>query len=275
MSFKKFRLNIFTVLIIAASLSILFRAINIVTYKNDKAIAVSAAEDAKVHDAAGEKTPEITPEEIKKSIGDTQKALGDKPEEVAKEAAVEAAKEKTEGPDSVKPPSGEAAPADTSGDERSFSASELDVLQSLSKRRAELDAREKKIAEREALTAAAGQEIDKKIAELNQLKGDIQKLLGQQQTMEEDRIKSLVTIYENMKPKEAATIFNTLDMDVLLNVIGRMNERKSSPILAAMDPEKARIVTIRLAEQRKLPSAPGNDKANAPSAPPAGGGSPQ
>lgn len=74
--------------------------------------------------------------------------------------------------------------------------------------------------------------------------------------MEEDRITSLVKIYEGMKPKEAATIFNTLDMDVLLSVISRMSERKSSPVLAAMAPDKARLVTIRLAAQRKLPDMP-------------------
>ena len=87
--------------------------------------------------------------------------------------------------------------------------------------------------------------------------------------MEEERLTSLVKIYENMKPKEAATIFNTLDLDVLLAVVGRMNERKTSPILAAMDPDKARIVTIKLAEQRKLPQAApdSSDKKPAPTKP--------
>jgi flagellar motility protein MotE (MotC chaperone) len=137
-----------------------------------------------------------------------------------------------------------------------FSASELEVLQSLSRRRAELDARERKIEQREALLTAAGQEVDHKIAELNRLKGEIEELLGKQQKMEEERLASLVKIYENMKPKEAAVIFNTLDLDVLLAIIGRMNERKATLIFQEMDPEKARIVTIRLSEQRKLPPAP-------------------
>ena len=85
------------------------------------------------------------------------------------------------------------------------------------------------------------------------MQGELKSLLGQQEKMEEDRIVSLVRIYEGMKPKEAATIFNTLEMDILLTVIGRMSERKSGPILASMDPEKARIVTTRLAMQRRLP----------------------
>ena len=56
-----------------------------------------------------------------------------------------------------------------------------------------------------------------------------------------------------MKAKDAARIFNTLDVDVLLNVISRMSERKSAPILAEMDADRARTVTILLAQQRQVP----------------------
>jgi flagellar motility protein MotE (MotC chaperone) len=59
-----------------------------------------------------------------------------------------------------------------------------------------------------------------------------------------------------MNPKDAAKIFNSLDMDVLLQVITKMSERKSAPIIAAMDEERARDVTILLAEQNKLPDLP-------------------
>ena len=139
---------------------------------------------------------------------------------------------------------------------RAFSDAEIEVLQSLSKRRDELDRRERELGQRQALLDAAGQEIDQKVAELGSLRKELETLLGQQQTMQEERIKSLVKIYEGMKPKEAARIFDTLEMDVLLTVIGRMSERKTAPIFASMDPEKARTLTIKLAEQRKLPELP-------------------
>ena len=57
-----------------------------------------------------------------------------------------------------------------------------------------------------------------------------------------------------MKPKDAARIFNTLDLDVLLNVVSRMSERKSAPVIASMDPERARTLTIMLMEQKALPT---------------------
>ena len=59
-----------------------------------------------------------------------------------------------------------------------------------------------------------------------------------------------------MKAKDAANIFNTLDMDILISVMGRMSERKLAPILAEMNPDRARSVTIFLAEQKSLPTLP-------------------
>ena len=102
----------------------------------------------------------------------------------------------------------------------------------------------------------AEQEVDRKISELASLRAELEKLLDQQETLQEDRLRRMVKIYESMKPKEAAAIFNTLDMDVLLSVLGRMSERKSAPIFASMNPQRAQEVTIRLVEQKKLPELP-------------------
>ncbi|MBI3441939.1 MAG: hypothetical protein HY052_09125 [Proteobacteria bacterium] len=157
-------------------------------------------------------------------------------------------------------------PASPMYGEHAYSAAELDVLQSLSKRRDELDKREQQMGQHEALLKVAEGEVDRKIAELNKIKKELVDLLNKQQTIQDERINSLVKIYESMKPKEAARIFDTLEMDVLLSVIGKMKENKSSPILANMDPEKARSVTIKLSEQHKLPDLPPDAKKAKPPA---------
>jgi len=58
-----------------------------------------------------------------------------------------------------------------------------------------------------------------------------------------------------MKPKDAARVFDTLDMPILLDVLQRMKERLAAPILANMDPERAKSVTVELAQRRQLPIA--------------------
>jgi flagellar motility protein MotE (MotC chaperone) len=234
--------NIFSLLAIIAVVALVFRLANIgKTDGNDSSSPViasaSAVEDPKKEPA------EAVPEE---NLKDPEKAKPEPEEKPAGEKAADAEP---------------ATPAPMLDEPRAFSTAEIEVLQSLSKRRDALDQREKQMAEREALLTAAEQEVDKKISELKNMRDELKSLLGQQEKMEEERIVSLVRIYEGMKPKEAATIFNTLDMDILLAVIGRMSERKSGPILASMDPEKARTVTTRLAMQRRLPELNAPDKA--------------
>lgn len=145
---------------------------------------------------------------------------------------------------------------DFSDDEFEYSTITREVFEDMAARRKQLDQREKELMTREALLRAAEQEIDRKYQELTTLRHEIEGLLEQQSDEEKARIQSLVKIYETMKPKEAARIFDTLDLDVLVAVMSRMSERRLSPILANMNPERARTITIMLAEEKQLPELP-------------------
>jgi flagellar motility protein MotE (MotC chaperone) len=133
------------------------------------------------------------------------------------------------------------------------SASELDVLQSLAKRRDELADRERKLDMRETMLKAAEKRVDQKVARLASIEDKIQKLVHQNDQAEDARIHSLVKVYESMKPKDAARIFEKLDRTVLLDVAEGMRESKMAPILAAMDPAAAQAVTVELATRHQLP----------------------
>jgi flagellar motility protein MotE (MotC chaperone) len=178
-------------------------------------------------------------------------AQADEPEtqasaqEAAEEEAIDAAEE------------GEVIDWQDAGDgAMELSGVTMELFEDLSARRQELDAREQQLIAREALMQAAEQELDQKYRELQILKGQLESLLKEQSEEEEARIQSLVKIYEGMKSGDAARIFNTLDIDILVQVMSRMSERKLSPILADMSPERARAVTIILAQQKQLPSLP-------------------
>lgn len=133
-----------------------------------------------------------------------------------------------------------------------YSDSEIELLQSLAARRNALEMREAVLAEREALIAAAEKRMDEKLAELKAVEAQIQAALGARQATDE-QMASLVKIYETMKPKDAARIFDQLDFAILVEVVGRMREMKSASVLAAMDPEKAKLVTVALAARADQP----------------------
>ena len=137
-----------------------------------------------------------------------------------------------------------------------FSRSEILILQELSQRRKTLDRRERQIARREGLLQAAELKLVTKQGELKKIRQEIKSLLGAADEKEKARLRNLVKIYESMKPKDAARIFNELDMTVLMGVVAKMSVRKVAMIISAMEVKKARVVTRELAEQKKPFSLP-------------------
>lgn len=133
-----------------------------------------------------------------------------------------------------------------------FSKSEMVVLESLSARRAELDRRAKTLDTREQLLNAAEKRVEERIAELKEIESRINARIGEQDTENEGRLAGVVYMYETMKPKDAARIFERLDMGVLIEVAKRMQPRKMSAVLAQMDPVAAQDLTVELALGEKL-----------------------
>jgi flagellar motility protein MotE (MotC chaperone) len=147
--------------------------------------------------------------------------------------------------------------SDPANDPTLFTQNEIDLLQSLAERRELIEKQTQEMTVRQGLLQAAEQRIDKKIQEMKTLQAAIDALIQKHDEQEEARVQSLVKIYENMKPKDAGRIFETLDIDTLLLVAERMKERKLSPIMAAITPDKARELTDKIATARKLPGAGG------------------
>ncbi|PZQ48461.1 MAG: flagellar protein FlbB [Micavibrio aeruginosavorus] len=199
-----------------------------------------------IETAAGETAPPPSSDALKDSSA---------PPDIEPPAATASGKPEIEAPSLGDPP----AKSDWKGADdvdEEYSDVKMELFSDLSKRRKDLDSKEKELVMREALLKAGQAELEQKYKELTTIKSDIEELLKKQTEQEDQRIASLVKIYEGMKAKDAARIFNSLEMDVLLQVMTKMSERKSAPILAAMDPDKARNVTVMLSEQNKLPDLP-------------------
>ncbi|HAM46755.1 MAG TPA: hypothetical protein DCO73_03350, partial [Alphaproteobacteria bacterium] len=150
-----------------------------------------------------------------------------------------------------------AAPAAELGDAGELSESEVQLLQRLSDRREELEAQARELDTQRTLLVAAEKRVAQRIAKLEELESTVSGLIEQFDTQEEARMSKLVEVYQNMKAKSAARIFNELDMHVLLAVAMRMNENKMAEVLGKMDPKAAQELTIEMARQRQLPETAG------------------
>jgi flagellar motility protein MotE (MotC chaperone) len=129
------------------------------------------------------------------------------------------------------------------------SPAERAILERLGERRQELDARARELEIRENLVKSAEKKLD---GRANEIKGMESQLTGAQQKKDEEaaaRLKGLVTMYENMKAKDAAKIFDRLEMPVLIAVVSQINPRRMADIMAQMQTDTAERLTVELASR--------------------------
>jgi flagellar motility protein MotE (MotC chaperone) len=160
-------------------------------------------------------------------------------------------------------------------DDQVASASEVDVMNDLSKRRRELDARDTQLTTQANMIAATEARVDAKIAQLKQLQDKINALLGQRDQAQKDQIASLVKTYSTMG-KKAGPIFAGLPDEVAVPVAQAMKSDDLATIMGAMPADAAQKLTVKLANRLTLPQtadaaapAPAPQAAQAAAKPPA------
>jgi flagellar motility protein MotE (MotC chaperone) len=139
-----------------------------------------------------------------------------------------------------------------------LSQSEVQVLQALGTRRAELEARGEAMQTRDGLMLAAEQRLSERVAELRALETHVNDLLGQLDETQEERLTALVDVYQRMRAKDAATVFDGLENDVLVQVASRMRRPNLAEVMGRMEPARARELTQLLADRARPPTS-GNE----------------
>jgi flagellar motility protein MotE (MotC chaperone) len=129
------------------------------------------------------------------------------------------------------------------------SASERAILERLQARRQELEARAREIDIRESLLKAAEKRVESRVEELKAVEARVSTATTQKTDADAARFKGIITMYEAMKPKDAARVFDRLDISVLFEIASQIAPRKMSDILGLMAPEAAERLTIEMAKR--------------------------
>ena len=129
------------------------------------------------------------------------------------------------------------------------SPSERAILERLQSRRQELEARAREIDIRESLLKSAEKRIESRVEELKAVESRIGTATEQKTEADTARFKGIITMYEGMKPKDAAKVFDRLEMSVLFEIASQIAPRKMSDILGLMSPEAAERLTIEMAHR--------------------------
>jgi flagellar motility protein MotE (MotC chaperone) len=123
------------------------------------------------------------------------------------------------------------------------------ILERLQERRQELDTRARELDIRESLMQAAEKRMEGQLAEIKETEARITVATQQKDDAQAARFKGLVAMYENMKPRDAAKIFDRLEIGVLIEVASKIEPRKMADIMAQMSPDTAQRLTVELASR--------------------------
>lgn len=123
----------------------------------------------------------------------------------------------------------------------------MPLLESLKARETRVRKRESEIDMRMQALSVAEQEIDEKLAALEEAERTLRATLALAQTAAEDDLTRLTDVYANMKPKQAAALFEQMDPEFSAGFLGRMKPNVAAAIMAGMKPETAYLVSVIVA----------------------------
>lgn len=111
--------------------------------------------------------------------------------------------------------------------------------QDLTRREEELDLRDKTLEK-------LSQEIDARLQELATAEETLRQTMALADSAAENDLENLTRVYENMKPKDAAVLFEAMEPSFAAGFLGRMQTASAAQILSGLSPEKAYAISLTL-----------------------------
>lgn len=145
----------------------------------------------------------------------------------------------------------ETAPKKTEAMTKEEKEEELSFLSKLRERKLELDQRENTLVELERELQEQKKAINKKIKELKKIRDEIALVLEDRIEYDDKRIEKLVEFYSNMKPQQAAQVFETIDEGLAVEVLGRMKKKNAANIMNLLKPDKTQNLSEKFAGYRQ------------------------
>ncbi len=143
--------------------------------------------------------------------------------------------------------SGEAAPSAPGRASVPDSAEMQAMLTAFKKREANLAEREAELEDRMRALEIADEAIDKKLQDLQQAEQKLLATLALADGAAEQDVTKLTTVYEQMKPKDAAALFEEMDPTFAACFLARMKPEAAAGVMAGLSPEAAYTISVVLA----------------------------
>lgn len=147
--------------------------------------------------------------------------------------------------------SAEVAKAEDIKDPNKMNDDELNHIAHLNDKKKELDAKEEELSRMEQELAAQKVELEKRMKELEEMRRGISSVLEEKVKVDSEKLDTLVQMYTNMKPPQAAKVFEEMDEDLAVEILSKMKKKSAADILNLLKPEKAKTFSEKFAGYRR------------------------
>ncbi len=122
-----------------------------------------------------------------------------------------------------------------------------ELLAALKTREARVAAQEAALVDRMQVLAAAEEGAKRNLDALSAAEQKLRATMALADSAAEDDLSRLTSVYENMKAKDAAKLFEEMDPQFSAGFLGRMRPDAAAAIFAGMTPAKAYSISVILA----------------------------
>ena len=143
------------------------------------------------------------------------------------------------------------SPLSGTNKKRRWTTEEINFFSRLEDRKAKLDYRESELEKLEEELQRQRVEIENKIKQLEKMRGDVANILKERISVDSSKVDKLVAFYSNMKPQQAAKIFEAIDEELAIEVLGRLKKKNAAEILNLIQPAKARRLSEKYAGYKR------------------------
>lgn len=132
------------------------------------------------------------------------------------------------------------------------SKAEADLVKDILARQSSIEGEQQQLDQQKHVLNAARAVLDQKMNTLDASMATLEQKQAAHREVMDAETDRLVRIYEDMPPKEAAAVFNIMDIHVLIAVASKMNTRKVSAIMGNMSPERVNLISQFMAGVRSF-----------------------
>jgi flagellar motility protein MotE (MotC chaperone) len=121
------------------------------------------------------------------------------------------------------------------------------LLTELLRREETLKQREAAVLDKERALAIADQAIETRLVALQEAEEALRETLAMAEKAAETDLTRLTDVYQSMKPKDAAALFETMDPSFAAGFLSRMPPDAAAGVLAGLSPEAAYTISVIMA----------------------------